>query len=284
MTGVDLIPASSSLDDGTLARTPGSEPGIVFEFDSAPLAFKKGRGFDFNPALFSSMVTLIQDRNSTLFNFGPLLIKKMLEIKNEGQMYFWEMRNTKNAEQLRLRAQLSRRKKSAFVRMGDFSCDVPVGRRGKRAGSFDKLFKVTGTTNCSTAILDALYRALGGEMTRDGKILKIGGVNGIPLTDGWFSGFPKQFQGREWDSAIEAYGLGYKVTQAELKKGDIISMPGHRMVFVKTMEMRKGLPFKIRTIEARPPTGNAIQYDVRKIKKHWRENFQAARIFDIGHA
>lgn len=285
MSAIQLDSTGRSLDDGTLSRQPGKPPEIEFGFDDSPMAFQRrrgarlGRGFDFDPELFSTMVELIKDKNSSKFNFGPLLVAKMREIKDEGQVYFWELRSTTKKKQQAKREKLGRRRKSAFVRFGDFSSRTAAGRKGKAAGKFDVLYKVSGTTNCSTAVLDALYRALGGKIGPDGRVLRVGGVNGVPLSDPSFSGFPKLFQGPTWVDAIVKYKLGYEVSMRDLKSGDIISMPGHRMVYLETKKPGKsGWPTKISTIEAKPPTGKKIQDGVtRRPTKSWK----AARIFDL---
>lgn len=117
--------------------------------------------------------------------------------------------------------------------MGDGSNTTSVGKKGKLLGDFDRLVKWEGTTNCSTAVLDALYRALGGKVNKRGKVVKIGGVNGVPLNHSVFSGFPKEFQGANWYEAIKSYRLGYEVRIEDLKHGDIISTGGHRMVYLE---------------------------------------------------
>ncbi len=274
--GIALEPNTESLSDGTTTRQPGQTPGIEIE---ATYALKRrSGGFDFNPTLFSTMVELIKDKGSTLYNFGPLLVNKMNEIKREGNTYYWELRKKGiSREEAELRDEYATYKKRTFVRMGDFSDDTPIGRKNRPAGDWDQLFKPTGTTNCSTAVLDALYRALGGQVNNRGRVKRVGGVNGVPLSDHSFSGFPKKFQGTEWDDAIVDYGLGYKVAMNDLKHGDIISMPGHRMIYLETIETGSGQPTKIKTIEAKPPTGNAITRKTRTIGKNWK----AARIFDI---
>ncbi|MFV2055230.1 MAG: hypothetical protein ACC707_02140 [Thiohalomonadales bacterium] len=282
MVGITLNPACESLDDGTMTCQQGLAPGIQieFEFNAALALRRRGRRgvLDFDPVLFSTMVELVNNRNSTSFNFGPLLVSKMKEIRNEGQVYYWALRQTANEAQQVVREQYAVSRKKAFVRMGDFSDQMVVGRRHRPAGDFDVLSKVAGTTNCSTAVLDALYRALGGKINQYGRVIRVGGVNGLPLSDGAFSGFPKKFQGPEWDDAIANYRLGYKVDMKALKLGDIISKPGHRMIFLKVLEEnRKGWPKSIKTIEAKPPTGNSIQF----FERHPRSSWKAARIFDI---
>ena len=259
----------------------GSNPQSDIQFDLNPslaaLRSKSGR-FDFNQARFRNNIELIKDKSSTLYNFGPLLISKMEEIQNEGQAYFWGMRKKGiTPKEKKLREGYAKRKKIPFVRFGDYSDDTAVGKKGRWAGDFDQLSKPQGTTNCSTAVLDALYRALGGQMDAKGNVKSVGGVNGVPLSDAAFSGFPKKFQGPDWDDAIEDYKLGYKVAMKDLQPGDIISMPGHRMVYVSTISVVNGIPKKIWTIEAKPPTGKAIVRKERTIKKDWK----AARIFDI---
>ena len=147
------------------------------------------------------------------------------------------------------------------------------------------LYKVSGTTNCSTAVLDALYRALGGKIGAGGRVLRVGGVNGVPLSDPSFSGFPKLFQGPTWVDALVEYKLGYEVSMRDLKHGDIISKPGHRMVYLKTIRSdESGWPNEIRTIEAKPGTGEKIQDGVtqRPIERLRKDKqWKAARIFDL---
>ena len=163
--------------------------------------------------------------------------------------------------------------------MGDGSNTTSVGKKGKLLGDFDRLVKWEGTTNCSTAVLDALYRALGGKVNKRGKVVKIGGVNGVPLNHSVFSGFPKEFQGANWYEAIKSYRLGYEVRIEDLKHGDIISTGGHRMVYLKTTATKKdGSPKRIEAIQAQLPTGNiAVQNREFGVKSHWK----AARIFDL---
>ncbi len=277
--GIAQDPSTGSLNDGTSARQPGRKPGIVIGLSDTLFALKSKRGrFDFDQALFSTTVELIRNQNSTLHNFGTLLVSKMREIEREGTTYYWAMRQKGiSAADAILRDEYAAYKKRPFVRMGDFSDDTAVGKKNKSAGDFDQLSKPEGTTNCSTAVLDALYRALGGQVNAKGKVIKVGVVNGVPLSDASFSGFPKKFQGPDWDDAIVGYGLGYKVDMKDLEHGDIISMPGHRMIYLETIETRNGAPFKIKTIESKPPSGNTITSKNRKIGKNWK----AARIFDI---
>ena len=88
MTPIQLDRSDQSLDDGTLARSPGKAPGIEFKFDANPMAFQRrrgarlARGFDFDPELFSTMVELIKDKNSRKYNFGSLLVAKMRELED----------------------------------------------------------------------------------------------------------------------------------------------------------------------------------------------------------
>jgi hypothetical protein len=256
----------------------GSEPTISFEMDESAFALRSRQGgFDFDPRLFSNMVELITNEKGTLYNFGPLLISKMEEIEREGQVYYWELQKKFKPKEAVLRAEYAAGERRTFVRMGDFSDTTSVGPKRRSAGDFDQLIKVQGTTNCSTAVLDALYRALGGRVDRRGRVTSVGGVNGVPLSDRKYSGFPKKFQGREWADAIVEYGLGYGVELSKLRPGDIISKPGHRMVVLKPIGPdEKGRP-RILTIEARPPTGSAISREQRTVEKGW----EAARIFDL---
>lgn len=223
------------------------------------------------------MIELITNERSTLYNFGPLLISKMEEIEREGQVYYWELRKKFKPREALFREKSAAGARRTFVCMGDFSNTKSVGRKGKSAGAFDQLYKVSGTTNCSTAVLDALYRALGGRVNKRGRVTSVGGVNGVPLSDRKYSGFPKRFQGREWADAIVDYRLGYKVELSDLRPGDIISKPGQRMVVLKPLDPdKKGRPL-IRTIEAKPPSGSAISRVQRTVKEGW----EAARIYDL---
>ena len=256
----------------------GPEPTITFELDEPAFAMRnRGGGFDFDPALFKNMVELITTERSTRYNFGKLLIEKMEEIEGQGQVYYWELRRRFSPEEAVLREEYAARPRRTFVRMGDFSDTTRAGRRGRSAGDFDQLTKVHGTTNCSTAVLDALYRALGGRVDRRGRVIRVGGVNGVPLSDPKFSGFPKKFLGSEWVEAIVDYTLGYQVELSDLRPGDIISKPGHRMVVLKPLGFDDKDRPRIRTIEAAPQTGSRISRKLRTVREGWK----AARIFDL---
>lgn len=202
----------------------------------------------------------------------------MEQIKAEGQVYYWKI-DPKKRYTKKQQKEYESRKRLVFVRIGDGSDPTPVGKKDKKLGNFDRLVKWEGTTNCSTAVLDALYRSLGGEVDNKGRVITIGGVNGVPLNHGYFSGFAKKFQGANWDDAIVNYGLGYKVEIENLKLGDIISTGKHRMVYLKTTATKEdGSPKKIDAIQAQLPTGSiAVQSKEFRVKSHWK----AARIFDL---
>lgn len=279
--GIKLDPNANSLSGGTLMLQQAFPPVILIDIPEPKGLLRRNGTWDFSKKIdFSkfNMIELIQDNNSTLYNFGPLLVKKMEEIRAEGQVYYWEMdpkkRYTKDQQR-----ELESRQRKVFVKMGDGSNSTKIGNKGKILGDFDRLVKWDGTTNCSTAVLDALYRTLGGKVNKNGEVVKIGGVNGVPLSHSLFSGFPKKFQGLNWDDAIVEYGLGYKVEIRDLKLGDIISTGGHRMVFLETMNTdEEGSPSKIRAIQAQLPTGKiAVQSKAFSVKHQWK----AARIFDI---
>jgi RHS repeat-associated protein len=225
----------------------------------------------------NGMIELIQDENSSLYNSGRVLIEKMREIKSEGQVY-WFPNDPKKRFTEEQMEELGSRPKRAFVRMGDFSDDTPVGKKGKTLGDFDRLRKAESTTNCSTAVLDALYRTLGGKVNSRGKVIRTGGVDGVPLTDSTFSGFAKKFQGRDFDDAVVDYGLGYKVGMDELKPGDIIGTGSHRMIFLKELPSDKKGRQRIKAIQANLKTGTiAIKKQAFTVKDTWK----AVRIFDI---
>jgi hypothetical protein len=268
------------LGGGTTNLQPGQPPSI--QFDAYPRAVQRPDGaWDFGVADAEwrrySMVQLIKDRHSTLYNTGELLVKKMVEIQKEGQVYYWKIDpdHRYTDEQQRLYEGKPQR---GFIEIGDHSEPTPVGKKGKTIGDFDRLRKWEGTTNCSTAVLDALYRTLGGKVSNTGKVITIGGVNGVPLTDKSFSGFNHKFQGPEWAEALEEYDLGYQVKITELKRGDIIGTGGHRMVYLKAIEERDGKPTKISAIQANLPTGTiAIKVQPFSVADHWK----LARLFDM---
>jgi hypothetical protein len=239
-------------------------------------------------AEYHNFVTLIKDKNSKLFSSGKRLVEKMRQIQSEGQVYYWKIDPKKRytAEQQK---EYEARKKIAFVKFGDGSNATLIPQADKtkdgkpkppkKVGAFDSLVKWDGTTNCSTAVLDALYRTLGGKVDRNGEVLSIGGVNGIGLDDASFSGFNHMFQGPDWADALEKYGLGYKVNIEDITYGDIIGTGGHRMVYLETIkERRDGTPIKIKAIQANLPTGDiAIKEEPFKVAKHWK----IARLFDL---
>lgn len=120
----------------------------------------------------------------------------MQEIKAEGQVYYWKIDPKKRYTE-KQQKEYESRKKVLFVAMGDRSNTTPVGKKGKLLGDFDRLVKWEGTTNCSTAVLDALYRSLGGEIKKvnnRGKVIKIGGVNSVPLNHSFFRDSQKSFK------------------------------------------------------------------------------------------
>jgi hypothetical protein len=224
------------------------------------------------------MVELIRDPHSSIYNTGKVLVEKMLEIAKEGQVYYWKIDPEKRYTDEQQRLYESRAKR-AFVKIGDGS-NATLTKSGKPLGAFDRLVKWEGTTNCSTAVLDALYRTLGGKVGKKGAVITIGGVNGVPLTDASFSGFNNMFQGPNWDDALVQYALGYKVAIKDLRYGDIIGTGGHRMVFVETVTVRDGAPTTIKAIQANLPTGEiAVRIEPFAVKDNWK----LARLFDMRH-
>ncbi len=266
---------------------------------------RKGGALDFDPSLFNEKdwVELIVDENSKLYNFGPRLVKHMRALKdrvyldanwpraswlkNESKAY----REAKFAEEEKKKKALSARRKVPYVRMGDFSNTTEHGKNKRPLGDFDRLVVHKGTTSCSPAVLEALYRSLGGRIDEStGRVTSVGGVNGVPLTDAKFSGFPMLFQGPKWIEALIECGLGYGVDMRELRLGDMIQKPGHRLVYLRTVETYKsddpngrylkGDPKIIKTIESKPPTGNPM-VDEYERKVPAPRKWQAARIYDI---
>jgi RHS repeat-associated protein len=80
--------------------------------------------------------------------------------------------------------------------------------------------KARGTTNCSTAILEALWQTFAGREEALGLQTK---------------GFSKRFQGKQWVEALEDAKMGYRIDPNDVEPGDIASTEGHRFFIAEVI-------------------------------------------------
>lgn len=221
---------------------------------------------------------------------GPMLRDAMMAMKAEGTKYFFPKQLFDKGKAIP--------ENFRTAPMGEV---VKFGKTGTKAEQ--------GTTNCSNAVLEAIFRVLGGsqqaletpgtfdkgtanpvaKMRQNKPILTEangGAVNGVPLSDKKFQGFAEAFVGKEWVDALENADLGRRIvadssTTDQLMVGDIIGDGNHRFLYLETIEPKKVGNIRIKVLDANISGPEAIAEREREYTPEAFKKLQMARMNDI---
>ena len=252
----ELLPKSDLVDHSE--RIPANRPGrsVNREFQVAGLERIKG-------------------------TTGLLVMEQMQKIGSEGQLYWTPAEVLK--EKMREKNWLGDNYVNYFEKITEKEFYAKFGNDPAKW-----LGKPIGTTNCSTAVLDAIFRFVGGEN---------GSINGLPVTNSVLNKFGLQFHGSRWVDNLVAAQMAAAVTDMQkLKVGDIAAegyfdkkekklVLTHRFMVSDVKYNKIGELVKVRKLEAhytkpgedwkiRTAIRNDTWIPVRRIK-------MAARLYDL---